>query len=239
MARSKRREHHDEVQGRTCAACDASIKGPFWPCQICGTYTDLAIILSGPNLSLKSTVAHYLRRALKIPAVESGYLPSAFNADGTLSELLRRKRRQFLTSIASHFAGLRLGLIIDAAFHSRSDRSVFYRDLLAVNTDIAIILLYVHCDDPEVREYRRVRRNSNALSTEKEAVSAEEVVLSLDRYEKPEAETQPDGREIPIIEVDTARMLVRPYGRAAPADEGHIINRLIASVREALYTGSL
>jgi len=173
-----------------------------------------------------------------MPAIESGYLPSPFNTDGNLDASKRSTRRQYLTSISTFFAKLRLGFIVDAAFHSRKVRSDFYRILLQANPNIFILLLYVHCDDPEVRNYRRTKRNSQVLNTEKGAISREEEELSLRRYEIPDHETLPNNTPIPTIDVDTARMLVS-WQSAQPSllDDGHIASRVIVSVREALHTG--
>lgn len=168
---------------RICPHCQQSGNSEFIKCSCCKRLSHVAIVMTGPVLSMKSVVANYLHRFLKIGVVESAYYGPAIFKSRT-DEELRRMRQIRVLKAARIFAEANLPVIVDAAFHRRKDRLRFARQFRAgMRSDL--VVLCCHSRDPQLREFRRLHRNKDRLPFEVERQYKKDADQLLRIYEEP------------------------------------------------------
>src|SRR5580693_2901158 len=104
------------MMDRTCPNCQKVTDGPSFRCLHCRLLSQVTILFTGPVLSLKSVVAFYLHRRLRIGLIEAAYY-GAVKPDGSTDRALTEKRRERVLEAALVFGRVGLAVIIDAAFH--------------------------------------------------------------------------------------------------------------------------
>lgn len=203
-------------------------------CDRCEKLSHLIVLLTGPALSMKSVIAYYLHRNLKIGLIESAYLGPALNDRGITDELLRQKRRSKLLQILDVYSTDKLPVIVDGAFHRRKDRVAFLRILESKYRHMQIMIVCCISTNDKIREYRRIDRASQAESFEIEPLSQEEAKRLLQEYDEPFEDVLPgSGKKVPIVFVNTDTFTVKVLNIHCQK----VIAKEIHSIKETLIKG--
>jgi predicted kinase len=194
-------------------------------------------LATGPNLSLKSAVAKYLHERLQIGLVQSAYVGPILDADGKTSSEHRARRRERLLRLVDVYLEDGLPILVDAAFHHKDARGAFYEHLLSLDRTINIVVLFCHSYDPEVREFRRLQRETAASPLEVETVSRKGAQESVSEYESP-LDASADNLRYPVISVDTDHYSVRATNLCGHRDAG-TIEEIETILRAAFAVGEV
>jgi len=195
---------NSKTKGFECPFCGTTRNKRLVRCEKCNKLSHLILLMTGPALSMKSVIAYYLHRCLKIGLIESAYLGPALNADGITDDLLRKKRRSRLSKIVDIYLQDKLPVIVDAAFHRAKDRISFIELLEQNYPEICIFMVCCISKNKLRREYRRVDRAAKEESFEIDPLSRIEARRLLQEYDEPFNEKFPvSGKKLPIIFVDT------------------------------------
>lgn len=197
-------------------------------CLQCGFRRYITVVLTGPVLAMKSVVADYLHRFLRIGIVESAYYGTVMVHDQT-DETLRRIRRARVFDATMVFAGVGLPVIVDAAFHRRVDRMGFVERLRA-NSPNYVVGLCCYSDDGALREYRREYRNKTDLPYEVDPQSAEDAEERLREYDSPSAE-----EPYPFVYFNSDRNVVQCQNEMAAEPE---MKPFLEDLRKAVLRGA-
>jgi hypothetical protein len=193
------------VAVRTCPHCHSAADALFFRCPACTLPSHLTILFTGPVLSMKSMTASYLHRVLKIGIVESAYYGGVGSATKTDQER-RKERRQRVIDAAMVFARSNLPVIVDAAYHRRTDRLEFvrrHREQSGSNVN-ELICVCCYSADLERRKYRLQDRNESPEPLEVEPQSMEDAQALLVQYEVPNAE-----EPYPVVYFNTDKFTVQ------------------------------
>lgn len=195
------------------------------------------MLATGPNLSLKSVIAKYLHERLQIGLIQSAYLGPIVDTRGLTSASRRARRRDRLRQLLNVYLDDGLPVLVDAAFHHRSDRFQLYSRLSQATEHINVMLLYCHSRDVEIREFRRVQRSTALSPLEVETVSSQGALASLREYESPLDDTR-ERMLNPILDVDTDHYRVEAVNLASHPDHGTLAE-IVTLLRKAFATGEI
>jgi tRNA uridine 5-carbamoylmethylation protein Kti12 len=209
-------------------------------------YEPFIVLMTGPPLSSKSTIACYLTKRLRVNALLSGYLfdyppdEIAFINDKYSDEFIetRNKRKKCLNEIFRAYHKHGVSFIADSAFSSIISRQEYYEIIeneisLDSELEYSIILIWCHCKDDEILQKRIQQRRNDPYSHES-SISNWKLVKELhDNYQDPisirHRDCFPISKEaIEIVEVDSAKNEVKIHpSNNSPSELSVIISALI------------
>ncbi len=197
---------------KMCPFCQKRMKCQQIRCSACGKLSYILVMMTGPPLSLKSVVASYLQKHLKIALISSAYLGPVMNMKGQTDGLLRIKRRDRMNNILDIYLHDKLPVIADAAYQRKMDRKEFLNKFHKKFSHISIIMVCCYSKDKVIREYRRRIRNTPDKSLELDTMSSKESKRLLQEYDRPHNDRLPEtGIRIPLVYFDTDHFDVKLY----------------------------
>lgn len=187
--------------------------------------TDLgafALLVTGPPLSLKTTVASRLSLYLRASLIESACLGSYPGQEATRNRLeqdiekkrakTRSRRHENMIALAGLHLRLGTSFILDSAYSRRERRQRVYKTVLE-HEECDLNVVYCHCDDTAVFEHRFNHRTENRLSPEPNSTDMEFLQELRSEYEPPVGTLQDEwnGQRIEVIDFDTAKWKIEVH----------------------------
>lgn len=226
-----------------CPVCARRPDTPTLRCPACGELRRIAILMAGPPLCLKSTLADYLQQALDLALVRTSCLGVSTDDPSINKRRFRSRRHKRLSRIVSEYAAMGLGMIVDSGFGRAEYRRRMLRTLGRAQPDnqppYSIVFVYCNVEDERCLKVRwECRKQVMSSRLRHDLCGLTEV---RDLFEPFEALTHPIiGDPVPIIEVmtDSSTVKVRHAKDTSPdlqVELAAIAHRL----RHGLWAGLL